>query len=76
MKLPHVNPPETGKPAGSYLLFEFIPRCPEKRDLHYVPTPMNRDLRFASTGSGKFKFKYISKPQVIKLGGKSHANIN
>lgn len=31
---------------GSYILFEFIPRCPESRDLHYVPT-----------SSGEFKYK-------------------
>ena len=30
----------------SFLLFEFIPRCPE-----------GRDLRYASTSSGEFKFK-------------------
>ena len=39
MKLPQVNPPGAGKPSGSYEPFEFIPHCPEKRNLHYVPTP-------------------------------------
>ena len=30
MKLPQANPPEAGKPAGSYLLFEFIPRFKQR----------------------------------------------
>jgi hypothetical protein len=44
MKLP---PAESG--TGSYTLFEFIPRCPESRDFHFVPT-----------SSEEFKFKDAS----------------
>jgi hypothetical protein len=38
MKLPQANPPEAGNPSGSYLLFEFIPYCPESRDFRFAPT--------------------------------------
>jgi len=30
----------------SFLLFEFILRCPERRDFRFASTPMNRDLHF------------------------------
>jgi hypothetical protein len=33
MEIPQV------KPAGSYLLFEFIPRFPESRVFRFAPTP-------------------------------------
>jgi hypothetical protein len=37
MKLPQVNPLEAYELAGSYLLFEFIPRCPESWNFLFAP---------------------------------------
>jgi hypothetical protein len=38
MKLPQVNPLEAVELAGSYLLFEFIPRYPESWNFRFAPT--------------------------------------
>ena len=63
MKLPQVNLWDLIRER-----IEFIPRCPESRDLCYISTPMNRnfrctptpkdrDLHYVPTSNGKFKFK-------------------
>ena len=60
MKLPQVNPP-AGKPSGSYEPFEFIPHCPEKRNLHYVPTPGGGISASLQQAAGNSSLKEIDK---------------
>jgi hypothetical protein len=40
----------------AYIVFEFIPRCPERRD-----------FRFAPTSSGEFKLKKDNLTEVPKV---------
>ena len=67
MKLSKENPPEADEPSGSYEIFEFIPHCPDKRNLHYAPTPGGGISASLQKAAGNSSLKEIDKCLFSKM---------